>query len=204
MGPSTIHPQEKVPDGSVPSAAGPSVECMTALSPEREDLLDTLRKHRALFLGAVSGLTDDQARLTPTASELCLGGLVKHVAITEAEWADFVVNGPAPAQDVDWESIDWSDPPPAVIAYQDQFRLLEDETLADVVAQYERTAAATDELVATVDLDSRQPLPEAPWFPPGGTWTARRVFQHLVAETSQHAGHADIIRESIDGRKSMG
>ncbi len=177
---------------------------MDAQSPEREDLLDSLRKHRALFLGTVSDLTDEQARLTPTASELCLGGLVKHVATTEAEWARFVVEGPEPAQDVDWENIDWSDPPPAVVAYRNQFRLLEDETLADVVADYERIAAATDELVATIDLDSRQPLPEAPWFPPGATWSARRVFQHVVAETSQHAGHADIIRESIDGRKSMG
>lgn len=177
---------------------------MDTLSPERADLLDTLRKHRGLFLGAVADLTDDQARLAPTASSLCLGGLVKHVAATEAEWARFVVHGPAPHQDVDWEAIDWSNPPQAVLDHQDQFRLLDHETLAGVVADYERTAAATDELVATVDLDAQQPLPAAPWFPPGASWSARRVFQHLVAETAQHAGHADILRESIDGRKSMG
>lgn len=177
---------------------------MDTISGERADLLDTLRKHRELFLGTVRGLTDDQARLTPTASELCLGGLVKHVAATEREWARFVVEGPAPHQDVDWAAIDWSNPPAFVLERQNEFRLLEDETLAEVVADYEQVAAATDELVATVDLDARQPLPAAPWFEDGASWSARRVFVHVVAETAQHAGHADILRESIDGQKSMG
>lgn len=177
---------------------------MDALVGERADLLDALRKHRALFLGTVDGLSDEQARLTPTASELCLGGLVKHVASTEGEWARFVVDGPASQPDVDWQNIDWSDPPQAVLDRQDEFRLLEHETLADVVALYERTALATDELVASVDLDARQPLPEAPWFEAGASWSARRVFVHLLAEISQHAGHADVLRESIDGRTSMG
>ena len=49
-----------------------------------------------------------------------------------------------------------------------------------------------------------QPLPEAPWYEPGASWSARRVLLHLIAETSQHAGHADIIREAIDGAKTMG
>ena len=47
-------------------------------------------------------------------------------------------------------------------------------------------------------------LPEAPWFTPGESWSARRVLLHIIAETAQHAGHADIIRESLDGAKSMG
>jgi hypothetical protein len=59
--------------------------------------------------------------------------------------------------------------------------------------------------VATLpDLDLSHPLPEAPWFPPGARRSARRVFLGLVAEIAQHAGHADIIREAIDGQKSMG
>jgi hypothetical protein len=65
-------------------------------------------------------------------------------------------------------------------------------------------ARRTDELVGTVDLDAAQPLPKAPWFEPGASWSARRVFLHIVAETAQHAGHADIIREAIDGSKTMG
>lgn len=174
------------------------------MSTERDDLLDVLRKHRELFKVTVRGLTDEQAAARPTVSALCLGGLVKHVAAVERTWASFVVNGPARQPDVDWGGVDWSDPPPEVAAYQDGFRMLPGETLASLLAAYDEVAAATDELVRTVDLDARQWLPAAPWFEPGASWSARRVFTHIVAETAQHAGHADIIRETIDGQKSMG
>ena len=170
----------------------------------RDDLLEALTKHRGLLRGTADGLTDDQARLTPTASELSLGGLVKHVTVTERQWAQFVVDGPADAPDVDWARVDWSNPPAVVLAHLDGFTMRDDETLAGLLAAYDEVATATDELVRTVDLSGRQPLPVAPWFEPGASWSALRVFVHLVAETSQHAGHADIIRETIDGRKSMG
>ena len=66
-------------------------------------------------------------------------------------------------------------------------------------------AQRTDDLVASLpDLNLSHPLPNAPWFPPGERRSARRVFLHIIAETAQHAGHADIIRESLDGAKSMG
>ena len=79
------------------------------------------------------------------------------------------------------------------------------ETLAGLLERYEEVARTTDELVATLpDLDVSHPLPVAPWFEAGKKWSARRVLLHLIAETSQHAGHADILRESIDGAKSMG
>src|SRR4051812_18093719 len=163
-----------------------------AVTGERADLLDTLRKHRDLFRHTVRGLTDEQAASRPTVSELCLGGLVKHVAAVETNWADFVVHGPAPTPDVDWANVDWSDPPPEVAAYRDGFRMVDGETLAGLLAAYDKGAAATDELVATAALDARQPLPAAPWFEPGATWSARRALVHIVAETAQHAGHADI------------
>jgi hypothetical protein len=170
---------------------------------ERADILDALRKHRALMRHTVAGLTDEQAASRPTVSALCLGGLVKHLTAVERQWAGFVVDGPADAA-IDWANVDWTDPPPEVLAYQDGFRMLEGETLASLLAAYDDAAAATDALVASVDLERRQALPTAPWFEPGATWSARRVFAHIVAETAQHAGHADIIRETIDGQKSMG
>jgi len=170
---------------------------------ERADILDALQKHRGLFRVTVRGLTDEQARTRSTVSELTLGGLIKHVASTEQHWARFIQEGPA-EDAINWSDIDWSNPPPEVTAYSDGFRLLDDETLAGVLEEYDAVAAATDALVETVDLDSSQPLPTAPWFPPGARWSARRVFAHILAETAQHAGHADIIREAIDGQKSMG
>lgn len=164
-------------------------------SGERADLLESLTATRFFLRNTTQGLTDDQARERTTISELTLGGLIKHVSATEAQWARFVVEGTS-AQEMP-EDFDWSE-------REREFTLLPDETLEGVLAAYEQVAAATDELVRTVDLDLSHPLPAAPWFTPGATRSARRVFVHIVAETAQHAGHADILREAIDGRKSMG
>ncbi len=175
------------------------------LTGERADLVESLRRHRDFLRVTVQGITDEQARRRTTVSELTLGGLIKHVADTEKSWADFIVDGPAPGADVDWASVDWSNPPPEVAAWADGHRMTEAETLAGLLARYDQVAARTDELVASLpDLDASQPLPEAPWFQPGATWSARRVFLHVVAETAQHSGHADIIREALDGQKTMG
>ena len=85
------------------------------------------------------------------------------------------------------------------------FRMLEGETLASLLENYDEVARRTDDLVASLpSLDASQPLPAAPWFEPGACWSARRVLLHIIAETAQHAGHADIIRESLDGAKTMG
>src|SRR4051794_18807770 len=97
---------------------------------QRTDLLETLGRHRGLFLRTVDGLTDEQARLAPTVSTLSLGGLVKHVTAVERRWAGFVVEGPAPTPDVDWANVDWSNPPPEVQEYADGYRMLDGETLA--------------------------------------------------------------------------
>jgi hypothetical protein len=169
----------------------------TTLTGERADLLEALATQRHFLRFTVQGLTEDQARQRTTASELTLGGLVKHVAHTEATWADFVVQGPG--------VMAGPGDPQQMAKWAEEFRMGPDETLESVLAHYEEVARRTDELVRTLpDLDASQPLPEAPWFAPGATRSARRVFLHIVAETAQHAGHADILRESLDGQKTMG
>jgi uncharacterized damage-inducible protein DinB len=137
------------------------------------------------------GLTDEQAARRTTASELTLGGLIKHVTAMERQWIRFIRIGP--------ETIAGSDE-----SWASNFHMTDDDTLAGLLNVYEEVARDTDAFVATVDLDDSQPLPEAPWFAPGARWSARRALLHLIAETSQHAGHADIIRESLDGAKTMG
>jgi uncharacterized damage-inducible protein DinB len=165
------------------------------LTGERADLLAMLAKHRHFLCFTARGLTDEQAAQRATASELCIGGLIKHVALAERQWTRFIVEGPRVM------AFD----PAAAHAWLDQFRMLDGETLAGLTEHYEQVGAQTDELVRCLpDLDATQPLPEAPWFEPGASWTARRVFMHIIAETAQHAGHADIIRETLDGAKSMG
>ena len=173
-----------------------------ALSPERRDLLEALSVHRGFLRHTAAGLTDEQARLTPTASTLSIGGLIKHVAATEQSWAAFMTGrSMGPSED----EIDWSNPDPAIVeAYEQGFLLLPGETLDGVLAGYAAVAAETDRLVTELDLDDSYPLPPAPWFPQGATRSARRTILHIVAETAQHAGHADIIRESIDGTRTMG
>lgn len=172
---------------------------------ERADFLEALRRHRDFLRFTVKDIDDEQARQRTTVSELTLGGLVKHVAATEQQWADFMVDGPAPGPGIDWENVDWQHPPEHVKAFMDSHRMTEGETLDGLLAQYDSVARATDALVESLpDLDAAHPLPEAPWFEPGATWSARRTLLHILAETSQHAGHADIIRESLDGQKTMG
>jgi len=162
---------------------------------ERDDILESLAAHRGFLRHTVQGLTDEQARLRPTASELSLGGLIKHVSQTEAGWVDFVLQGPVTMEMTE----------DSYAEHADGFVLREDETLEGVLAEYEKVAQRTDDVVRTLpDLGASQPLPNAPWFPPGATRSARRVFIHIVAETAQHAGHADILRETIDGQKTMG
>ncbi|MBD0672046.1 DinB family protein [Streptomyces sp. CBMA156] len=169
------------------------------LTGERADLLEALEKQRHFLRFTTRDLTDEQAGLRTCASELCLGGLIKHVTSVERTWAEFIVRGPSAMPDfTNWTEED-------LARRADEFRMLPGETLAGVLAAYAEVARHTDRLVADLpDLDAAQPLPKAPWFDADVTWSARRVLLHVANETAQHAGHADIIRESLDGAKSMG
>ena len=173
---------------------------MTAAVPptaERADLVEALDRHRYFLRNTLRGLSDEQAAQRTTVSELTLAGLIKHVTLTERQWSNFIVEGPAAIGAFDDEQ--------SMSTWLNGFRVLEGETVEGLLAAYDATARRTDELVVSIpDLDASQPLPSAPWFEPGARWSARAVVLHIIAETSQHAGHADIIRESLDGAKSMG
>nr|WSZ16366.1 DinB family protein [Streptomyces canus] len=166
---------------------------------ERADLLEALAKQRHFLRFTTRDLTDEQAGQRTTVSELCLGGLIKHVTSVERNWVGFIEKDPSSMGDFTaMTEDDWA-------RRADEFRMLPGETLAGVLADYAETADRTDELVAALpDLDATHPLPKAPWFEAGAQWSARRVLLHIVAETAQHAGHADIVREALDGAKSMG
>jgi uncharacterized damage-inducible protein DinB len=162
---------------------------------ERADLLQSLARQRYFLRHTTRGLTDEQAAQRTTASQLCLGGLIKHVTLTERQWMRFIVEGPSA---MSWDEASAGD-------WMTAFQMLDGETLAGLLENYAQVARQTEELVAQLpDLDAAHPLPSAPWFEPGARWSARRVLLHMIGETAQHAGHADIIRESLDGAKSMG
>lgn len=170
---------------------------------ETTNLLSTLAARRYFLRSAADGLTDEQARLTPTVSTLSVGGLIKHLAHGEASWLQFVLHGPVDS--IDWAAVARGEMSPQLVEWEAAFELREDETLAGVLDAYAGVASETERIVTELEtLDVAHPLPEAPWNEPGATMSARGVLAHLIGETAQHAGHADIIRETIDGKKSMG
>jgi uncharacterized damage-inducible protein DinB len=166
---------------------------------ERREFTGALDKHRRLLVRTLRGITDEQARLRPTVSALCLGGLIKHVTTMEESWSNFIVEGTTAMGGAG------SDAATTAAGFSATFEMTDDETVAILLERYRERARATDELVMTLpSLGISHPLPDAPWFEQGASWSARRVLLHIIAETAQHAGHADIIRETIDGAKSMG
>jgi uncharacterized damage-inducible protein DinB len=152
---------------------------------ERSGLLAFLDQQRQGVRYAAFGLTDEQARLAPTASTLSVGGLVKHLAQMERNWVAVMLQRPSPAAD-----------------YEDGFRLREDETLAGALADYVRAGEETDAAVAEItDMGRPVPVPKGvPWYPDDvDAWSVRWVLLHLIEETARHAGHADLVREAVDG-----
>ncbi|WP_410575511.1 DinB family protein [Amycolatopsis sp. cmx-4-61] len=157
---------------------------------ERDGLLSFLEQQRYVLKLAAYGLTDEQARSASTKSPLSVGGLIKHVASTEHGWMDTVLQVP---QKPFAESM---------AEYEAAHRMGPDETLEGLLARYDEVAARTAEVIAGIDdLGQAVPVPKGvPWFPQDvEAWSVRWVLLHLIQETARHAGHADIIREHIDG-----
>jgi len=157
---------------------------------ERSALLGFLAHQRDLVRITAFGLTDSEAAATPSASTLSVGGVVKHLAQVERSWMDTVRGTPR------------SDP----AAYMEGFRFAPDDSLEAALSDYADAAGETEKLVADIDdLGHPVPVPRGvPWFPQDvDAWSLRWVLLHLIEETARHAGHADIVRESIDGASSI-
>jgi len=157
---------------------------------ERDGLLAYLDQQRHVARVAAYGLTDEQARATPTPSALSVGGLIKHLAHVERQWIATL------------EERDRGD----YEAYGASFLLEPDETLDDVVADYGRAAEETESALADItDLGRPVPIPKGvPWFPQDvDAWSVRWILLHLIEETARHAGHADIVREAVDGASAF-
>jgi len=148
-----------------------------AVTDERSGLLTFLAQQRRIVKAAAYGLTPQQLRTAPSASALSVGGLLKHVAAVERSWLATVLGQPSTRPE------DESD-----------FVLTDEDTLDSLVADYDAAAADTERIVAGADLGQPVSIPNV-----DAGWTVRWVLLHLIEETARHAGHADIVRESIDG-----
>ncbi|HEU4350228.1 MAG TPA: DinB family protein, partial [Actinoplanes sp.] len=145
------------------------------VSDERDGLLSFLAQIRYQLKLTGYGLTPEQLRAVPSASELSVGGLMKHCAYTEAGWIDTAVQRP----------------PTHTAAYEwDQhFDVAEGETYEDIVTFYDEVAAETERVVAGVaDLGAPVPIDKSvPWNPREyDNWSVRWVLFHLIQETARH------------------
>jgi uncharacterized damage-inducible protein DinB len=162
---------------------------------EKQTLLNFLRFNQDAFLSVAYGLTDEQARSKPSVSALSIGGLVKHATGVQASWMARVTAAPeSPPRDDRAFTV-------RAAEYEDQYVMRDDETLEQLLDGLRAQNAQTLRIFAEADLDTPVPVPhDVPWFPENvDFWDVRWVAMHLLEELARHAGHCDIIRESIDG-----
>jgi hypothetical protein len=149
---------------------------------ERAALLTFLANQRDALMAAVQGLADADAGKTSTASALSPLALLRHANRTERRWVLAALDGrELPGE---WPPADWSK----------EFVLDPEDSVAASIAAYRETASGTEEIVnalPSLDVPCRNEQAAA--------FNARWVLLHLIEETARHAGHADIIRESLDG-----
>jgi Protein of unknown function (DUF664) len=162
---------------------------------ERQTLIEFLRFQQNAFFAVAYGLTDEQARSTPSVSALSIGGLIKHAAGVQHSWITRVTAAPdsPPRDDRPFKE--------QVAEYEDQYTMRGDETLDELLDALRAQNEEALRTIAETDLGLQVPVPhDVPWFPQDlDFWNVRWVAMHLIEELSRHAGHCDIIRESIDG-----
>ncbi|PWJ51810.1 Protein of unknown function [Quadrisphaera granulorum] len=137
---------------------------------------------------AAFGLTDEQARQRPCRSELSVGGVVKHVTwVMRQRGHDRVMDAAGFA------------------SFTDSFTLREDETLAGTLATFDEVRATYLADVRATDPAAAMTEPPAPWDgrPEPTPSVHRYALAHAVEEFARHAGHADVLREQLDGATAL-
>jgi uncharacterized damage-inducible protein DinB len=161
---------------------------MMPLDGVKRDLHRYLQTARDALLWKMEGLSEYDVRrpMTPTGTNLL--GIVKHVASVEAGYLGDVLGRPS------GEALPWHDE--GAEANADMWATA-DETRDEIVGLYRRVWANSDATIELLDLDA---VGRVPWWPEGHYQvTLHRLLVHMIAETHRHAGHADIVRETIDG-----
>jgi uncharacterized damage-inducible protein DinB len=148
-----------------------------------------LTRERAGLLGTLDGLSERDVRWPGTGTGTNLLGLVKHVASVGLDYFGLVFGRPSGIP-LPWLADD--------AAPDADLWATADESRADIVALHHAAAAHADATIAALELDAPG---EVPWWPPERRQvTLHQILVHMVTETAHHAGHADILRELLDGR----
>jgi len=151
-------------------------------------MLGFLQGQRDILLRKCEGLDAVALGATHPPSTLTLGGLLHHAALNEDWWFTVRLTGATPPPP--WDGVDWDSDPDW------EFTRAGSLTPEAVVAQYRRSCARSDAALVGIDLDS----PAAVANRDGGRFNARWVVLHMIEETARHAGHADLLREALDGQ----
>ncbi|HXH80863.1 DUF664 domain-containing protein [Nocardioides sp.] len=163
---------------------------------EAAALATFLREQVESVRAAAFGLTEREARECPTRSELSIGGILKHLSIT---WPVWQTRGACERGERGWQVTETD-----IALFYGSFALTEDETLAQVLQQYDDATAALLAAIESMDPDAQVLAAPAPWFgrlEPMPV-TARMLALHQIEEFARHAGHADLIREQLDGAQA--
>ena len=165
------------------------------IADERAGLKEYVAAQQYAFHALAFGLTDEQARSTPSVSALSIGGLIKHVTSCQHGWMERVAAAPELAES-DQRPMD-----DQTADYEEEFVMREDETLAEILDKFDEQNAETIRLIETTDLGAAVPIPQdVPWFPKDvPAWSVRWVIFHMIEELARHAGQGDLVRETIDG-----
>jgi hypothetical protein len=159
---------------------------------EPTSLLAWLDYHRATLRGKADGLTKEQLAQPLAPSTLTLGGLVKHLALVESSWLSRVFRDQPlidPFEDVDWRAdYDWD------------FHSAAEDTPEELFALHDRSIAASDAIIAAALAEEGGLDAVSAAERHGRRYDLRWILTHLVEEYARHNGHADLIRESVDGQ----
>ncbi|WP_328738328.1 DinB family protein [Streptomyces erythrochromogenes] len=156
----------------------------------KDNLHGRLRRDRKALLWKLDGLSEYDARRPLTATGTNLLGLVKHVATVEAKYFGEVFDRPSPEPLPRWQDHNGSD-----------LWAAEDETRDQIIGFYRRTWEHSDATINELSLDAPG---HVPWWPePHPNTNLFAIMVHVLGESNRHAGHADILREGIDGRTGM-
>jgi uncharacterized damage-inducible protein DinB len=158
----------------------------------KADLSLYLQRAREALLWKLDGLSEYDRRrpLTPTGSNLL--GIVKHVASVELEYFTTVFGRPAPGVELPWLS--------EAAQPNDDMWATPDQSTDEIVALYRRSSELADQTISELPLDAPG---RVPWWSGTGEVTLHRILVHMIAEIQRHAGHADIVRELIDGEAGI-
>ncbi|MFB7443227.1 DinB family protein [Streptomyces mirabilis] len=156
----------------------------------KDNLHERLRRDRKALLWKLDGLSEYDARRPLTATGTNLLGLVKHVATVEARYFGEVFDRPSPEPLPRWQDYNGSD-----------LWATEDETRDQIIGFYRRTWEHSDATINDLPLDAPG---HVPWWPePYLNTNLFAIMVHVLGETNRHVGHADILREGVDGRTGM-